>query len=73
MGVEDYWNDVEIFYVTFSTMEVGRNINKVLIFPVSYSDDDIKKIIWTNFKNVKEVTSLEKWSDALILKQFICF
>lgn len=68
MRIEDYWEDVSIFGVTFTIKESGRTINKILVFSASTTEKDVEKIVGTRFNNVSEVTSLDKWSDALVYK-----
>ncbi|ANZ99073.1 MULTISPECIES: hypothetical protein [Carnobacterium] len=65
--IEDYWNDVLIYSVVFTTIE-ERMISKILIFPMDYTMEDIHTSIMTNFENIKCVDSVDEYMFGMALK-----
>ncbi|MFS7261584.1 hypothetical protein AB6887_01700 [Carnobacterium divergens] len=62
------WEDVSIYAVDFLTDEVTeRKIHKVLVFPTTFTTQDIQKAVIENFYQVKKVTLIEVQLDGLLL------
>lgn len=65
--IEDYWNDVMIYSVVFTTVE-DRIVSKILIFPMDYTTENIHTSIMTNFENIKQVNSVDEYMFGMALK-----
>lgn len=73
MTIDEFWNDVDIFYVVFEPMEIindnNRFIKKLIVLPSETNLESVKSIVKNNFNNVKKVEHIELWDNALLLKR----
>ncbi|MEG0159193.1 MULTISPECIES: hypothetical protein [Carnobacterium] len=67
--IEEYWQDSFIYYVTFTSDHSEIKFTRALIFKTQKSEDEIKDIVLTRFKNVLEVNRIEESEDGLLLKK----
>ncbi|CAD5901657.1 hypothetical protein [Carnobacterium maltaromaticum] len=68
MTIEDYWEDRQVYTITFSNIE-GRVFNRNIILPIGYGNNEkIKELIMTKFSRIKEVTIIDEWEEALELR-----
>ncbi|ANZ98683.1 hypothetical protein BFC22_00585 [Carnobacterium divergens] len=67
MTIEQYWNDVTIYYVVFQT-HTNLEISKTLVFPTEWSQEKVKTSISNCFNNVKKVIVIEEVAEGLALK-----
>lgn len=71
MRIEDYWEDVFLYYVQFKVNQDGRDrtIFKCIILYAPSTNLEITKLIFSKFNNVESVTSIELYDDALLMKR----
>lgn len=62
MTIEQYWNDVTIYYVVFQT-HTNLEISKTLVFPTEWSQEKVKTSISNCFNNVKKIIVIEEDAD----------
>lgn len=67
MKIEDHWNDVFIYYVSFETNQ-HQIIRRVVVLKDKTEKDEIEKIVYSNFSNVCAVKHIDEWDEALLLK-----
>lgn len=67
MTIEQYWNDVTIYYVVFQTNS-DFEVSKTLVFPTEWSQEKVRVNISKCFNNVKNILILEKEIDGLAFK-----
>ncbi|KRN56660.1 hypothetical protein CKN73_04995 [Carnobacterium divergens] len=67
MTIEQYWNDVTIYYVVFQT-HTNLEISKTLVFPTEWSQEKVKTSISNCFNNVKKIIVIEEDAEGLALK-----
>lgn len=67
MTIEQYWNDVTIYYVVFQT-HTNLEISKTLVFPTEWSQEKVKTSISNCFNSVKKVIVIEEDAEGLALK-----
>lgn len=67
--VEEYWQDGFIYYVTFISKHSPLKFTRALVFNQPKNHEEIKKVIFNNFKNVLEVTQIDEFDEALLLKK----
>lgn len=67
--IEDYWQDGFIYYVTFISKHSQLKFTRALVFNHPKNYEEVKKIVFTNFKNVLKVTEIEAFDEALLLKK----
>ncbi|MCO6019034.1 MULTISPECIES: hypothetical protein [Carnobacterium] len=63
---EDYWEDVTVYNVSFRATD-DRLINKVLVFPTSYTELAVKESIEKNFFKLKKIERIEEFQEALLI------
>lgn len=73
MEIEDFWEDVNIYYIEFETKWTSRGtirkIEKCIILPTSYSVEQVKKIVSTHFTKVKKINHVDYWGEGMLLKR----
>ncbi|CAD5900449.1 conserved hypothetical protein [Carnobacterium maltaromaticum] len=73
MKIEDYWEDINTYYIEFLTGKYSRKISKILSFSGNPSVEEIESIIYTYFKKVDKVIVIEFWEEGLLLKNKITY
>lgn len=63
---EDYWEDVTVYNVSFRATD-DRLINKVLVFPTSYTELAVKESIEKKFFKLKKIERIEEFQEALLI------
>ncbi|CAD5896722.1 conserved hypothetical protein [Carnobacterium maltaromaticum] len=70
MSIEDYWDDVIVYSVHFTTKELNeRKICKILIFPCEYTTVEIEAAVFENFNNIKEINLIVEYTEGMLLKK----
>lgn len=70
MKIEDYWNDVEIYYIEFVVQQksIQRTVTKIVIFDFEW-EESLEKLIRKNFKNVVQINFIDSIGNGLQLKK----
>lgn len=68
MKIEDYWEDINTYYIEFLTGNFSRKISKVISISGDPSIKEIESIIYKYFKKVDKVIRIEFWEEGLLLK-----
>lgn len=68
MIIEGYWEDRQVYYILFSTIE-NRIFNRCIILPIDYGNKEkTGNLIMTKFSTIKEIIAIDKWEEALKIK-----
>ncbi|PLS34482.1 hypothetical protein CYV26_08505 [Carnobacterium maltaromaticum] len=70
--VEDYWEDVTIYYVKFVAFTASnsrRKHRKTLAFNSSVSKEDVYHLVSVYFNHIDEVLYVDELTDGLLLKE----
>lgn len=69
--IEDYWEDIEVYYVKFITNE-NNIITKMIALDIDCSLKEIEEIIFSKFNRIKKIVYIESIGDGLSLKVWKC-
>ncbi|CAD5896354.1 conserved hypothetical protein [Carnobacterium maltaromaticum] len=68
MTIEDYWEDRQVYHITFSNTE-DRVFHRCIILPIDFGNKEkIRNLITTKFAHIKEVIDIDEFEEALELK-----
>ncbi|MCC4311417.1 hypothetical protein [Carnobacterium maltaromaticum] len=70
--VEDYWEDVTIYYVefvAFTGSNSRRKHRKTLAFNSSINKEDVYHLVSVYFNHIDEVLYVDELTDGLLLKE----
>lgn len=70
MKIEDYWNDVEIYYIEFVVQQrdIQRTMTKIVVFDYEI-EATVPELIQKKFKNVIQIKFIDNIGDGLHLKK----
>lgn len=69
--IEEYWDDIMVYYVEFSVYDKKEQMficRKTLVLPAFIHEEEVKEIIKTHFTNVSEVLAVDTLNEGLLLK-----
>lgn len=69
--VEDYWEDVTIYYVEFialTGLNTKRKHRKTLAFSSAISKEDVYHLVPVYFNHIDEILHVDELTDGLLLK-----
>lgn len=69
MSIENYWEDVETYYIEFLTDNGTRRIDKLIVVKSEISTDDIYRMIRIKFSRVEKILHVDHWGAGLLLKE----
>lgn len=69
MRIEDFWEDTEVYYVRFKTIE-NKIVSKFIVLDPRTSMKEVENIILSKFNRTKEVLSIDIIGESLSLKKF---
>lgn len=67
--IEEFWQDGFIYYVTFISKHCPLKFTRALVFSHPKNQEEIKKVVFNNFNNVLEITRIDEFDEALLLKK----
>ncbi|WP_317913364.1 hypothetical protein [Carnobacterium maltaromaticum] len=70
MKIETFWDDIDLYVVLYRNYdnEVVM-LDTILIVPTQTEENDIIKKLKLKFKEIKEVTQIDHFSEGLFLKK----
>lgn len=70
MRIEDYWDDVEVYYVEFvvQLIDIKKTMNKIVVFDYEI-EATIPELIQKKFKNVIQINFIDNIGEGLHLKK----
>lgn len=70
MKIEDYWNDVEVYYIEFVVQQrsIQRTVTKIVVFDYE-NEESLEELVKKNFKNVVKINFIDSIGDGLQLKK----
>ena len=68
MNIEEYWSDIDVYYISFITKNGNdeKRIDKLIAFDCSIDRKDIETSIYTYFNNVISIEHIDYWDDGLL-------
>lgn len=71
MRIEDYWEDVFLYYVQFRVNQDGRDriVSKSIILYAPLTNLEITNLIFSKFNKVESIKLIEFQEDVLLIKE----